>query len=820
MARADAITGRQVYYLNPDWRFLRADAPDAVQPDFDDSTWDRVSLPHTWNDVDTFDDFGTGGHTGEMKLWTGVAWYRKEFTLPPSNAGKQVFIEFEGVRQLAEVYLNGRRIGGNDTGFIPFGFNLTPYLKFGERNVLTVRADNRFQPYGEGPTPWHHPNWHPPHGGIYRNVRLHVLDPIHVTLPLYADLKTEGIYARTTSLTKEMARVTVSAEIENATAAPASSVITLSLVDRDGRVVGFATQPVTLAGQSRQKVTASVDVADPHLWEPDYPYVYQVRVGIETGGTVRDVATTAFGIRNFRFDTNSGFWTNGHRLKLHGWGQKPTQGWAGLGAALPDWLADFTLNLMDDAGGNMIRWGHSAGSAAANAMDDKYGFVTLMPGVDGERDCEGPAWATRSAAFRDMIIYYRNSPSICVWEGGNYNVSVAHSKELRDIVSQWDPEGRRYFGFRMSSPAQRPYIDLELGTIGRVRAHPYLPVVETEYDRTETPRRVWDKYSPPDFGHLGKNEALNTYHLDSEGFALNAIKEWWTLFGSKPEHSGGANWIFSDGTHGTRQQTDVARATGEVDGVRLPKEAYFALQATWSEVPRVHLIGHWTYPTGTVKAMYAVARAEQVELFVNGRSLGLGERSLDTLFTWKDVAFSPGEIGVVARRSGKVFAEDTRQTAGPAVALKLTPIVAPVGWRADGSDIALVDFEAIDAKGRRCPTDQARVDFELSGPAVWRGGYNSGKEDSINHLWLDTEAGVNRVSLRSRLQAGTVTLTAKRAGLKSATLSLTSAPISLRGGLYSAAPANTMANLGPRPVIDAAALLALTAARNLPTPTA
>ncbi|MEO6751408.1 MAG: DUF4982 domain-containing protein, partial [Opitutus sp.] len=298
------------------------------------------------------------------------------------------------------------------------------------------------------------------------------------------------------------------------------------------------------------------------------------------------------------------------------------------------------------------------------------------------------------------------------------------------------------------------------------------------------------------------------------------VKEWWTLFGSKPEHSGGANWIFSDGTHGTRQQTDVARATGEVDGVRLPKEAYFALQAIWSEVPRVHLIGHWTYPAGTVKTMYAVARADQVELFVNGRSLGLGERSLDTLFTWKDVAFAPGEIRVVARRAGTIFAEDTLQTAGPAVAVRLTPIVAPGGWRADGSDIALVDFEVVDAKGRRCPTDQARVEFELSGPAVWRGGYNSGKEDSINHLWLDTEAGVNRVALRSRLQAGTVTLTAKRSGLKSATLSLTSAPISLRGGLYSATPANTTATLGPRPVIDAAALLALTAARNLPTPTA
>ena len=353
-----------------------------------------------------------------------------------------------------------------------------------------------------------------------------------------------------------------------------------------------------------------------------------------------------------------------------------------------------------------------------------------MPGVDGERDCFDEAWATRKAAFRDTLIYYRNHPSICVWEGGNYNIGIPHTIELRDLVQQWDPEGKRYFGFRMSSPGMR--------TVGRVRAHPHLPVVETEYDRTETPRRVWDEHSPPDFGHLGELEELNTYHLSSEGFALNAIKEWWTLFGAKPDHSGGANWIFSDGPHGTRQRTDTARATGEVDGVRLPKEAYFALQATWDDTPRVHLIGHWNYPAGTVKAMHAVARADAAELFVNGRSLGLGNRSLDTLFTWPDVIFEPGTIRVLAYRNGQILAGQTKETAGPAVALRLTPILAPGGWRADGSDVALVDVEVIDAQGRRCPTDQARVDFEVTGPAIWRGSYNSGKEGSINHRYFYT----------------------------------------------------------------------------------
>ena len=817
---SSADAARRTLNLNPDWRFVRADVPEAIAPAFDDSAWQTVSLPHTWNDVDSFSNFGQGGHTGEMNLWTGTAWYRKEFTLPASDQDKRIYLEFEGVRQTAEVFLNGLKLGVNRTGFIPFGFDLTPHLKFGEPNILTVSADNRFLPYLEGDTPWHHPNWHPPHGGIYRNVRLHILDGVHVTLPLYANLQTEGIYARATSLTANAAELTITAEVQNSTGQIAASEITFSLIDRDGQRVAESTQSIPLSAGSRERVTTELEISSPHLWEPDYPYVYEVKVEIAVDGQPRDVATTPFGFRNFRWDTHTGFWINGRPLKLHGWGQKPTQAWAGLGAALPDWMSDYTLRLMQEAGGNMIRWGHSAGSASALQSGDKYGFVTIMPGVDGERDCEGEAWRIRTAAFRDTIIYYRNHPSICVWEGGNYNVSVEHTKELRDIVRQWDPDGRRYFGFRMSSPAMRPYIDLELGTVGRIRAHPHLPVVETEYDRAEVPRRIWDKYSPPDFGRLGEKESLNTYDLDSEGMALRAVEQWWTLFGRKPDHSGGANWIFSDGPHGTRQVTDVARATGEVDGVRLPKEAYWALQAIWEDQPRVHLIGHWSYPTGTVKAMHAVARADSAELFINGRSWGKGQRTLNTLFTWPDVAFEPGEIRLVAYRDGEPIAEQTKHTAGAPAALRLTALTAPGGWRADGSDVALIDVEVVDEQGRRCPTDQARVDFSISGPGIWRGSYNSGKEHSVNHLYFDTEAGINRASIRSTLIAGNVTVAARRDGLPPASLTLTAQPIQLTDGLYGQAPANFDFPLGPRPSVDAAAFAALNIARDQPTPVA
>lgn len=796
--------------LNADWQFIRDDVDGAQAMSFDTDQWDTVSCPHTWNDIDTFNNFGTGGHQGETELWQGTAWYRKTFSLPSSAKQKRVYVEFEGVRQVCDVYLNGHHLGRDKTGFIPFAFDLTPHLNADGENVLALKVDNTVAgKLYDGDTPWHHQNWHPPHGGIYRNVYLHLLDPVHVTLPIYAHLQTEGVYAWTESISTDEASIAMTAEIANRDTDAAATTITYSLLDRDSNVVGSSQQTLALAPGQVAKSQASIQIDDPQLWEPDYPYVYNVRVDVAVDGKVRDSSVTPFGIRNFRFDAETGFWINGHPLKLHGWGQKPIAGWAGLGAGFPNWMHDYTLKLMEEAGGNLIRWGHCAGPPVGAHCSDKYGFVTLMPGVDGERDCTGEAWRTRTNAFRDLIIYYRNHPSICVWEGGNYNVSPEHAAEMRAITKQWDPNGKRYFGFRMSTPAMLESIDLELGTVGRARALPMLPVVETEYDRTETPRRLWDKFSPPDFGNLGELSEENTYNLSSEGFATNAISQWWTLFGSKPDHSGGANWIFSDGTHGTRQRTDVARATGEVDAVRLPKEAYFALQATWDNEDRVHLIGHWNYPKETVKTMYAVAKADRVELFINGSKIGDGKRSLDTLFTWPEVAYEPGEIKVVAYRGGNMVATQTKTTAGEAAAIRLTPMTAPGGWRADGADIALVDFEIVDADGVRCAVDQDRVDFEVTGPAIWRGGYNSGNEDSINHLYLDTECGINRVSLRSTLQPGTVTLTARREGLPPTTIELTSVATAIEGGIMANLPASLPADLAAPPSINDADLKSL-----------
>jgi beta-galactosidase len=225
-----------------------------------------------------------------------------------------------------------------------------------------------------------------------------------------------------------------------------------------------------------------------------------------------------------------------------------------------------------------------------------------------------------------------------------------------------------------------------------------------------------------------------------------------------------------------------------------------------SEQPDIHIIGHWTYPTNTEKTMYvAASHCDQVELFVNGKTLGVqtkpfkfidtfGGRTMGTeemasgpdtgyIYAFPQVAFVPGTLKAVATQDGKIVAQQELQTASEPSAIKLTLHTGPKGLQADGSDVALIDFEVVDAQGRRCPTDEARVDFDVSGPVIWRGGINAAKLNTTNNRFLDTECGINRVAIRSTMTPGTITVTAKRDGLESATVTVESQPVEIKDGL-------------------------------------
>jgi beta-galactosidase len=806
--------------FNLDWRFIKQDVAGAQAAAFDDAAWQLVSAPHTYNDTDTFDDMSPQGHMGEMNQWGGKTWYRKTFVVPGDWKDKSVMIEFEAARQVAEVYCNGTKVAVSENGFLPFGAALDDHLRYGEENVIAVMCDNTFakdtdfggdrkkvwHDYGGGAKfPWNNPHWHPAHGGLYRNVFLHVSDKLHFTQPLYSNLKTVGTYVYATDPSRASTGVGIEAEIANQTGKAQTFTLRSRVLDRDGKTVLELKKNVKLAAGQTSIVKHEGILASPKLWEPNHPYLYTVENEIRRKWKVIDRNRIPFGVRWSDFRRDHGFYINDRHVKLEGWGIKSVDGWPGLGAANPDWMHYYTLQKVVEAGGNFVRWGHTAGGPVHLKAADKLGIITQQPGVDGEGDVDGHAWDVRLAAWRDTVIYFRNNPSLLIWEGGNQSVSTEHVEALRGVVEQYDPHGGRVYGHRRANATVEPYCDITISTEGS-GYRKALPTVEGEYNREESPRRVWDRQTPP----YEDWHAVGSYDLTSEEYAINQIFHYEKI--APRAHGGGANWIFVDSTSGGRVETDVTRTSGEMDAMRLPKEAYYVCRVLFSDEPDLHLIGHWNYPEGTVKDIHIASDCDEVALTLNGNVLGRKQAETEMtnpltvkkkkgssnaaptdwthpmLFTFGQVEWKPGKLVAVGYKDGKEAVRHEIITAGPAVALKLTPLTGPAGVLADGSDAVVFDVEAIDAGGHRNPVFEGRVDFKLEGPGVWRGGYNSGKEKSTNKTHLDLECGVNRVIVRSTREPGTITLTAVSGGLQPATLAIEAAAVEAEGGISKQLP--------------------------------
>ena len=487
-------------------------------------------------------------------------------------------------------------------------------------------------------------------------------------------------------------------------------------------------------------------------------------------------------------------------------------------------MHDYNAALLRGTHANYLRWMHIAPQAADVRALDRAGITEVCPAGDKEMDpaldkrlpaaSAAREWAQRVEVMRDSMIYFRNHPSILFWEAGNNGVTAAHLQEMVDLRKQYDPNGGRAVGCRtLNDPAATPiaeYFGVMIGQDPRTDAlksptelfraysaerRDRAPFIETEDFRDEAARRFWDDFSPPHFGFQKGPE--DTYAWNSETFCVAAAERYHEyvlnrISNPNPAHAKWAAYAsiyWSDSNADGRQDSsEVCRVSGKVDSVRLPKQAAYVYRVMQSESPEIHIIGHWTYPANTVKTVLVAANhCDSVELLVNGQSLGRSDKPVNGyIFEFPKVKFAPGKITAIARAGDKAVAQDDIETAGEPKRLKLTPYVSPQGLQADGSDVAFFDVEVVDAQGRRCPTDEARVDFKLEGPAIWRGGYNSGKVNSVNNLWLDTECGINRVAIRSTLTAGAITLTATRNGLETAACRVAAKPVVITDGLVPA----------------------------------
>lgn len=918
------------YNMNVDWKFKKAadgseyplakasasvakDGKNFYDADYDDSDWDTVSVPHPINAEDSFD--GACYDAGEAGLYRGFMFYRKHITIPESDAGKKLFLEFEAVRNSVYLYVNGEIVGYYEAGIAATGFDITDYVKPGQDNLIAVATDNAAdrgqsdttkvtKETKPGSTPgaadgygyqWNTKDFNEVQGGITGDVILYAKGKTYQTLPLYNNLKTKGnyIYATDFDIRGKSATITVEGEVRNEDAdkdvtlevnvvemvdpnkdstdadadhtkqpylrysfkSDATSVKTAKDTGADSHFMttvpddAYDDNPAATSTETVDvtKIVASAKCEDMKFWSPDSPNLYDVYTVLkDSEGNVLDVQKTTTGFRKVEYDINDGgLKINDQPVWLTGYAQRSTNEWAVIGVA-NDWLQDLDMQWIKESNSNFIRWMHVAPKPSQIRSGDKYGVVSACPAGDKEADVDGRAWDQRVEAMRDVMIYFRNSPSVIFWETGNNAVTAAHQQEMTDLKNTLDTNGERFCGCRTISSTDQIQAADYVGTMLNRHASnakasmaaikKYVPIMETEYAREEAPRRVWDDFSPPDYDYrnkwLGagasKKDGYDIHDLTSEDFSLvdaRAYNEFYSdrvggLSGND-YYSAAAIMVWSDSNmHNRNTGSENCRTSGKVDPVRIKKDVFYTMQTIQSTTPKLHIVGHWNYPqlsddtynyplksyNGTYweetgeygkrdpknKTVYVIGSAglSKVELYVNDKLKGTSTKPDSTFiysFSGIDVTESGTVKAVAYDARNEVVAEDYISTTGEATTLKITPVAGPDGLIADGSDIAYFDVAVVDKDGNTCPLAYDKINLSLNGEGVLLGGYNSGVGDKIttnNTDYCYAECGTNRIFVRSTRNAGTITLSASLEGQAPVTATINSTDdLNMTGGL-------------------------------------
>ncbi|GAB3028265.1 DUF4982 domain-containing protein [Niabella terrae] len=800
------------YNFNQQWLLHTGDLPEAQEPDFKDSEWKPVTLPAAWNEDEAF-------LKDIVDLSTGIVWYRKHFKLPAGARGKKVIIEFEGIRQAGDFYVNGHKAGFHEDGVTAFGFDITDYLyDDGRENVIAARIDNSWD-YRERATQtkyqWEDRNFNANYGGIIRNVYLHLLPRLYQTLPLYADLQTTGvyIYADHFDIAARTAHIHARSEVRNETTKPQQITYQVDIVQPDGKLLqSFQGKPVWIRPGETAYCKADNPVQGLQFWSWGYGYLYDVKTSLLVDGVCVDQVVTRTGFRKTEFKKGM-IWLNDRVIMIHGYAQRSSNEWPALGTSVPAWMSDYSNGLMVKSGGNLVRWMHITPSKQDVESCDRVGLMQAMPAGDAEKDVEGTRWEQRVKVMRAAIIYNRNNPSIIFYECGNESISEAHMREMKAIRDQYDPSGGRAIGSREMLDSKEAEYGGEMLYTNK-SAH--IPMWAMEYSRDEGSRKYWDEWTPPFHkdgdGPLHKGQSAASYNRNMESHALENVRRWYEFWRERPGtgervSSGGVNIVWSE-TNTHHRGEENYRRSGEVDALRIKKQNYYAHKVMWDGwvVPErfhAHILGHWNYQPGTVKDIYVIAAADSVVLQVNGRFSGAARPTDGFIFRFRDIAWQAGTIAAIGfDKNGKQICQDQIETVGAPVALRLRQVPRPEPFRADGHDISLVEIEVVDAQGRRCPTALDMIDYQLEGPGEWRGGMAMGPQNYIGAKRFPVEGGVNRFMIRSGLQPGIITVRAKAPGLQPATIRLETTAFPVQDGLALQLPGQSLPvqlDRGPTP---------------------
>lgn len=672
---------------------------DPSKADFDVSGWREVDLPHDWVVELPFENaeplYNQGFKpVGRAYPATSIGWYRRTFTLPASDHGRRLSLEFDGVFRDCLVALNGVYLGRNLSGYSPFRFDVTDLANFGGTNVLIVRCDAT-----------EHEGWFYEGAGIYRHVWLVKAAPVHV--PQW------GTFVAS-ELKQGAAQLTITTQVDNEGAEAPVCRVRSTVTDSAGRAVATAvTLPTRLAAWSGREFTQRLTVRAPQLWSVGTPRLYRLVTEVEAGGVVADRTETTFGIRTLRFDPDRGFLLNGERVELKGTCNH--QDHAGVGSALPDALQAYRVRRLQAMGSNAYRTSHNPPTPELLDACDRLGMLVLDENRMMSSSEEGLSQLDR------LIRRDRNHPCVIAWSIGNEEWFVQGAERGALIAAAMKRLARRLDPTRLVTEAMNG--DWGKGLSGVVdiqgfnyfpgdidayhRDHPLQPTMGTETASTVSTRGIYANDAARGY--------LSAYDANFPRWAATAEK-WWSYYDARPFLAGGFAWTGFDyrGEPTPYKWPCISSHFGILDTCGFAKDNFWYYAAWWGAEPVLHLFPHWNWAgrEGQEIEVWVHSNLERVELFLNGASVGAQDVKHDTHLMWK-VPYAPGTLEARGSKGGQVVLMAKRETTGAPARLVLTADRGALA--ADGEDAAVVAVSVVDAEGREVPVADDAVAFQVSG---------------------------------------------------------------------------------------------------------
>ena len=728
---------------------------------FDDSTWQEVSVPHDW--VTTLPYAREASHSHGYKTVgykypdTSIGWYRKTIKIPASDLGKRLMLRFDGIFRNARVWFNGFYMGTEPSGYVTQIYDITPYIKYGEDNLICVRADATLE---EG--------WFYEGAGIYRDVWLEKSAEVSV-VPfgtfVYAELK--DAYSE--------AKLKIETEVSNRSLKPQLCEVAQRLLDADGNEIARSTA-TTLGLKSKETVTTkqSISISKPHLWSTTDPYLYKVETTISQDGKIIDVHTTTTGIRDIAFSSKIGFLLNGKSLKLKGVNMH--QDHAGVGSAIPDALQAWRIKQLKKFGCNAYRASHNPMTPALLDICDREGILVInenrLMGINEEH----------LRLLERMIKRDRNHPSVIMWSDGNEEWGLENTIQGTRLAEAMREYTKLYDPTRPSTVANAGGTELIKGldVVGfnyivqndvdnRKKANPDWKIVGTE-ETSGCGTRGW-YFDTPEYP--GRMISIN--RTDKPG-VKNVIERGWKFYDERPWAAGLFYWTGFDyrGEPNPLEYPATDSEFGILDYCGFWKDEAWYLKSWWTDEPTLHIFPHWNLQghEGEEVELWAYSNCDEVELTVNGKKLGRQKMPKNGHLKWK-ATYQPGKVVATGYKNGKRILTEVIATTKPAYKTVLKADKQSI--EADGRDVAIITIEVQDEKGRIVPNACPMLRFQLEGDARIIGAGNGDpmylgedhpKNPNCKEFSIPAFNGLAQILVQSYDTPSTITLRCQSDGLK------------------------------------------------------